>query len=143
MIAYILMMAILIIASIYDIRYREIPLWTMILAMLISIMNLIFSIYLGKFTFIDFVYTAFPGILFLLLAFLFSGSMGFGDGAMLLAVSPVFGVSRVYLGIVIALLFNVLFSIILIILKKAGRKTKMPFIPFLTIGIGGAIIAFI
>ncbi len=73
------------------------------------------------------------GVLLLILARLSSERIGYGDALMVM-------VSGAYLGIFLnikllmwALFISALFSLLLLILKKAGRYTQIPFAPFLLI----------
>src|SRR5690554_5930806 len=72
-----------------------------------------------------------PGIGVLILSKLTSGKIGMGDGLIL-------GVTGIELGFwgnmelfALALLFAALFSIVLLILRRADRKKAIPFIPFI------------
>ena len=142
MIINIILLAILLVSSCYDIKFKEIPVWTIWLAGVVSVIYNAILIYKGHFDYNDLIVSLFPGALFLTIALICKGNLGIGDGAMLLAIAPGFGILHIYLGLMLALLLNSLVAIFLIIFKRAGKKTRMPFIPFLSIGIGGAIIVF-
>lgn len=73
------------------------------------------------------------GVLLLILARVSAEKIGYGDALMVM-------VSGTYLGIFLnikllmwALFISALFSLLLLILKKAGRHTRIPFAPFLLI----------
>ncbi len=128
-------------ASVTDIRKREIPLWEIAAAAVISLVAAGLKVY-GKETDIaGIALSLLPGVGLILISLATSQGIGMGDGLMLLAIGPALGLYRTGLGMLLAFFVSSLFSLALIILKKAGRKTRIPFIPFMTIGTGVAIFA--
>lgn len=72
------------------------------------------------------------GGVFLLIAFLTKGSVGFGDGIMIAATGAWTGVLFVLSASVFGFLSAGIFGLIYIKVKKMDRKTKLPFAPFYT-----------
>ena len=71
----------------------------------------------------------------LLLAGKFSGGcIGMADGIIIALLGGMFGYPDTLLLLMYAILIAAGFSILLIVLKKAGRKTTIPFFPFLLLG---------
>jgi leader peptidase (prepilin peptidase)/N-methyltransferase len=71
---------------------------------------------------------------FLILVLLWpGGGMGLGDAKMGLFMGAVLG-PRIVVAVFAAFLFGSIVGVYLIVVKKAGRKTKVPFGPFLAIG---------
>lgn len=77
-----------------------------------------------------------PGAILLLVALLTREAVGCGDGLLLLVTGPLFGWQKMLLCLPAALLLTTFASVILLVLKKADRKTKIPFVPFLAAGMG-------
>lgn len=128
----------LLVESIIDIKSKKVWLWMPFLA---GIVGLGYRILKG--------YTNIPEVgailaVFLLL-FLISKitkeSLGMGDvwviGSLLLAIGLVEGIKSIFIGF----LLTGIYGGILMVIKKCGGKTRIPFIPFLLAGfIGGGCI---
>lgn len=74
------------------------------------------------------------GISFYLIAFLSRGGMGGGDVKMMAMVGAFTGWQGVFLTTLVGSLAGSLVGIALIVFKGKGRKTKIPFGPFLALG---------
>ncbi len=72
-----------------------------------------------------------PGIFFLICSRLTREKVGYGDGMMLLILGGCFPRSSLWLICLIAILLLTLWAGLLLVLKKAGRHTQIPFLPFL------------
>lgn len=83
------------------------------------------------------------GAVFLLASVVTQGAIGIGDGYILTVCGMVLGVYRIVLLIILALCFASVFGMFLWILKKAGRYTKIPFVPFVCAGYGVIFICSI
>jgi len=73
------------------------------------------------------------GILFYLIAVLSKGGMGGGDVKLMAVLGFAIGMPMVFFVFLIAFLTGALVGILLIILKKKGRKSPLPFGPFLAL----------
>lgn len=83
---------------------------------------------------------AFIGVLVLVLSKLTRGGIGMGDGLLLIVTGLFWGTwknTELLLG---SFFFAALFSIILLIAKKADRKKEIPFIPFLLLSFFGLVL---
>ena len=121
-------------ASVCDIRKREIAVWTMGAAACVSFLN--FMTQTSAETLLKTGLSMLPGLFLIGIATLAQGSMGYGDGLMALLIGPCFGLQRMVTGLFLAFFFSALASIALISMRKVGRKTTLPFIPFRTAGMG-------
>ena len=81
---------------------------------------------------------AIPGMLLLVLAVLTKG-IGIGDGIVLLEVSAFLLLERTVVAFVFSLMIMGTFSAILLLLKKARKELRLPYLPFLWIGSVGAL----
>lgn len=74
-------------------------------------------------------------VLLLIIAFLSNGGMGGGDIKLMAAAGLFLGWKLIVLSLMIASIFGAIISIGLLVLKKADRKSMVPFGPFLSLGI--------
>ncbi len=70
------------------------------------------------------------GVLFFFLS-LAGESIGMGDSALIMLLGFLFGVRRQVLYIFLAVLLCAVAAAVLMIMGKAGRKSRLPFVPFL------------
>ena len=73
------------------------------------------------------------GVSLIALAFLSKGGIGLGDGFVLLALALLQPWEMTLASLLFALLICAGFAFLLL-LRKAGRNTRLPFIPFLLVG---------
>ncbi|MFC1594820.1 prepilin peptidase [Patescibacteria group bacterium] len=123
--------SLLITISVYDIKHKIIPdglVYALILLTLIfSYQNILAG--LGAFAFFAFLWIVSHG-----------AWMGFGDAKLMTGIGLFLGWPLVLLGSLFAFWLGSVWGISLIILKKAGSKSEIPFAPFLVLG---AFLAFI
>lgn len=73
------------------------------------------------------------GLIVICISQLTKGGIGLGDGGVLCVMGLYVGFYENLEIFMLALFMAAVWGVILIIFKKAGRKTELPFIPFLTI----------
>lgn len=134
MIQVVLVLVLLVIASIEDVRKREISGALLLGLAVVSLVCGVFSIYRGQNTGFDVVMSLLPGAFVMLLAWITREGIGYGDGLLLLAMGPVIGFGGLVMGLVIAFFASGVLSIILMIFKKVGKRYSFPFVPFMTVG---------
>ena len=114
----------------YDIRYKTIP---VIPVIVMGGMLLTYRVWNGT-GWMELLGGCLPGGIFLLISLLTREKIGSGDGLVLLALGCGFAIEEV-VGIVgMALFFAAIVAIVLLVVKKASRKTEIPFVPFLFLG---------
>lgn len=114
----------------YDIRYKTIP---VIPVIVMGGMLLTYRVWNGT-GWMELLGGCLPGVIFLLISLLTREKIGSGDGLVLLALGCGFAIEEV-VGIVgMALFFAAIVAIVLLVVKKASRKTEIPFVPFLFLG---------
>ncbi|WP_051688574.1 prepilin peptidase [Butyrivibrio sp. AE2032] len=127
--------------SMVDIRKQEVPIWALGAGIIISGARIAIDSVTGSFDPVGIALSLIPGAAFLILALVTRQGVGYGDGLMLLCIGPAFGLYRLALGLFISLFICSLFSGILLLMKRAKGGTRIPYIPFLTIGMGAMIFA--
>lgn len=75
-----------------------------------------------------------PGILLLLCSFISRGSIGEGDGLLLLAVGIYLGMKGTIQVLLFASVLSAISALFLCIFKKKGRNDRIPFVPFMLLG---------
>ncbi len=136
MIFTIIIMLILIGATFEDLRKKSIPIILVGMAGLVSVICVGLNLYLGNNILPDTMLSFLPGLAIIGIAYSTKQAIGFGDGLMICSIAPVFGTENLVTGVFLAFLFSSVVSIVLFILRKATRKTQIPFLPFITLGMG-------
>jgi len=81
-----------------------------------------------------------PGTLLLLLAYATKESIGTGDGLMLCVLGIFCGWRRCLAVLGMALALSAVLAMVLLVCRRAGRKTEVPFLPSL---FGGFLICYL
>lgn len=82
---------------------------------------------------INALYALLPGIMLILVA-LCTGKAGYGDGLVVLVLGLELGAAECILIVFVGLVFLSVFSLVLLLLHKVKRNSKIPFLPFLSLG---------
>ena len=132
----------LVCAAIHDIRRREVMRWMLAAAAGLGIIAAVTGLAGQTAEPVTLAVSLLPGGALLAAAFLTREGIGYGDGFLALLLGPVFGAENMMAGLFLAFLLSALCSIVLLALKRADRKTHLPFIPFLTSALGVVQLAF-
>ncbi len=133
---------ILVILSVSDIRTRRIPVTGFIVLFIVSVMFRLMSDE-GDIIWFDWVWSVLPGLFLTGVGLLTGGKVGIGDGILITELGIAFGFIRCMYILTGALFLCCLFSVVLLLLHKGNKKTQIPFVPFITLGLGVMSIAFI
>lgn len=131
MIFYCLLSSILFVIAVIDFEHKIIPNELLIVAFVLGI---IFHIFSGGFLSSVIGFFA-VSVLLYIIAILSKGGIGGGDIKMMAAFGFCIGWQNILLSLFIASIIGSLVAIYLLVFKKYGRKTEVPFGPFLAIGI--------
>ncbi|MBR4669717.1 MAG: prepilin peptidase [Butyrivibrio sp.] len=134
MIIYILMFIFMFVLSVQDIRNREISAKLLMICAVISISGAVIGILSNNMSIIDVAISLLPGAGLLLLSFVTRQQIGYGDGLIALILGPALGIEILIIGLMAAFFGSGVFSLILLAVKKAKRKSRIPFVPFITLG---------
>lgn len=124
------------VCAIFDIRHREIPLLWILFGIAAAAGVDMWRITEGVFTITAVGFSLLPGAFLLLTGFCTREKVGYGDGLLLLAVGLFFGVYRCFLALCVGLVFAAGAALFLLVFRKAERSSRIPFVPFLLIGMG-------
>lgn len=77
---------------------------------------------------------AMVGVILLLFAHFSKEAIGYADGVIILACGVAFGLYETVTAIFFAAVFAGCFSGVLLVIRKVGGKSRIPFLPFLLLG---------
>ena len=119
-----------------DIRKKEVSLWTILMFAVIGVIRsaCVEGINVRRLAAIGI------GGMVVVLSVLSKGEVGMGDGFLLMAMGTVLSAEQILGTLLIGLFCCCIWGIILLFLPKTGRKTEIPFVPFLLLGYVGGLI---
>ncbi len=125
--------AVLLWNSIYDLKYRKISIPITFLGMIIAVFFIITTLIKdnGCYIIIEVLGGVSVGIFLILCSFFTRGQIGIGDGIICCFTGLFYGFFENLSMLFIGLLLSAIVSFLLLLSKKAGRKTEIPFVPFL------------
>ena len=127
------MLAVLTGFAIYDMKTKTI---SVVAVAIIAASVLLYRLYMGI-GMLELVIGLIPGVLLLVLAFATRESIGTGDGLVLCILGLFCGWRHCLAIFGMALVLSAILSIVLLVCRKAGRKTELPFLPSL---FGGSLL---
>lgn len=116
------------IGSVFDIKTRRIP---NIFIYSFSTLILVITLLSTNLPFNEHLYGLIPGAILLLISKLTKEAIGIGDCLVIALLGFVYGISLHIELLLIVFGLLLITSIMLVVLKKAGRKTSLPMIPFI------------
>lgn len=122
--------------AVYDMKTKTIPVAAVIAA---AVAVLVYRICIGTGV-AELVLGLVPGAVVLVLAFATGESIGTGDGLVLCLLGLFCGWRQCVAVFGMALLLSAFFAATLLVCRKAGRKTEIPFLPGL---FGGYVLFFL
>ena len=120
--------------SVLDIRYKKVPVWLLLVGGMVTAGVEICACVVGENNLMNFFAGMIPGMILLLMA-IGTQKAGWADGIVLMLLGSVLGFRQCVLATMFSLVLISVLSVILLILKKADKKTTVPYIPFLTAGV--------
>lgn len=81
-------------------------------------------------------YSLLPGAFLLAVSLCSKESIGYGDGFLLLILGAFMGFEICFMTAVSGFLLSALTAVVLLMAKRVNGKSRMPFAPFLTLGLG-------
>ena len=118
----------------YDLKYKRIPAW---LLLLMAITGIIYVIRIGDYWNVSRYMGSSVGLLFLGFSILSHEAIGKGDALLFLILGWFLGMYLLIFLLFVAFTFSAIFSMVLLFMKKGNYKTSIPFLPFLYIAFGG------
>ena len=134
---------VLLFTAVEDIRKKDIPSYVVYICGAVSAFFTCYMVLIKTESVTTYLLSLIPGLVLLAIAFLTREGIGYGDGLIILSVGPMFGLYEVVFGLFVAFTLSSLFSITLLAIKKLKGGSRIPFIPFITLGLGVATFATI
>lgn len=138
-----LLVPLLVYVSAVDIKLHLAPNWITYVIFAIGIPNIIFDIINSNYSDLlwNRVLGIFAGFILLFIAAIASkGGIGAADIKITTALGLILGFSGIFTCLIVGILFAVIFGVVLIIKKKADKKTKLALLPYIS---AGAIVAML
>ena len=134
----------LIVIFVFDLKYFIIPDEVIYPAIFLSIVWLLYSFFTGTISSHEMILSIFSSLgasLFFFLIWFFSKgtAMGFGDVKLALLIGLLLGFPNTIVALFLGFLLGAIIGSVMILLKKKGLKSEVPFAPFL---VAGTVISF-
>lgn len=127
------------VCSVQDVRRRKISVRLCAAVGIIALILDVGEILAGRWEVAAFIGALLPGTLLLMLALVSGGAAGIGDGICFLIAGMLLGTWMAWVLLMCALVLASVCGAILMLLQKAGRKTRMPFLAFTAAAWGGIL----
>lgn len=124
------------ICSVSDIRRKEIPLAALLAGFMAALGINGFNLWKGWASVTEIAISLLPGIFFIIISFCTGEKVGYGDGLFIIILGMLLGFGRCIFVICVSLVFSSAFALILLVLHRAGRNSRLPLVPFFAIGMG-------
>lgn len=123
----------LLLLSVSDIRKKSFPVWMLGIGVVGAAGVLCLEMAAGRVVGVSILKSVLPGLLFLLIAAV-TKNMGYGDGMVLILLGLMRGQKHCVTALMLGMLVISFFAVVVLILRRAGRNTRLPFLPFLSVG---------
>lgn len=127
----------MIILSIIDIKKKEIP---VILLFLFGMAAILYVMAAGEKEWLNIAFSLIPGAFLLALSLCTCESIGYGDGWAIVVLGLLLGLEECMVIVMGGLILSSLFSLVMLVLRKVNGKSRLPFLPFVTLGMGVVVI---
>ncbi|MCM1251322.1 MAG: prepilin peptidase [Clostridium sp.] len=128
------------ICAVFDIRKKEIPLILAAAGIITATGAAIWRIKSGEAFVAQILFSLLPGIFFLAVSRCTKEKVGYGDGVLLLIIGLMTGFYRCFFGLCVGLFLSACCGLFLLLIHKAVKESRIPFAPFLTVGMGVCFI---
>ena len=116
-----------------DIRKRLVPIWLLAVSVIFVTCMSVYEIWQGSMNGAEIMWGILPGFMLLLIA-VFSKKAGWADGVVLLLLGIMTGFQECAFSFTLSMLAISVISLALLMMKRVGKNTKMPYLPFLWAG---------
>ncbi|MBD5521509.1 MAG: prepilin peptidase [Lachnospiraceae bacterium] len=124
------------ICAVFDIRKKEIPVILILIGIVFSSGINIWQIYDKSITIADAGAALIVGVFMICVSFCTRERIGYGDGLILIVSGLMLGIYQCFLGLCISLVFSSVCALFLLMTHKVDKDSGLPFVPFLTVGMG-------
>ncbi len=128
------------VCTVFDIRKKEIPVILAGVGAMAAASITIWRIGNGFIVAVQILMSLLPGLFFLLTGWCTKEKVGYGDGILLSITGLIVGFNQCFTGLCIGLFLSAFFGALLLFLHKAQKNSRIPFVPFLAMGMGVCFI---
>lgn len=121
----------LVILSIYDCREKQVPRVLLFIGVVVTVISLLATVIDGQ-QLLYRILGLLPGQFLLLVAFA-TKKAGYADGIVLSVIGMILGYQKAVFLFCISLLLMSLVAVLLLFLHKVNGRTRLPYLPFLTV----------
>lgn len=123
----------IILFAVYDMKKKEIPVFMLMAA---GVLSVLYMIVIRDADGGNIAYSLLPGAVLLALSLCTRESIGYGDGLIVLIMGMWLGPLMCTAAVLLGLLLSAVCALFLLILRKVQGKSRIPFVPFLAVGMG-------
>lgn len=134
------LLMVLVVMSIFDIKTKKIPIWILVV---ISISGITLWVVGNDKNLSGLMMSLVPGAIMTILSIVTKEKVGMGDAIVITCLGIGLGLEKCSFLVMIALFANFFFAGIMFLMKKVNRSTQLPFIPFITLGMGVMILVYL
>ena len=129
----ILIMVLLVFSTVFDLKYMVLPDFSTVILIIIAFLGVVFD----ESNIIPYLLSALiaSGFLLILNIFTKGNGMGMGDVKLAVFMGLFLGYPKIIVAFYVAFIVGAIFGLILMIFKKANKKSQIPFGPFMVLGI--------
>lgn len=126
----------LVLMSCIDVLIREVPVFLVVMLAAMSIFRLFVRVRNDEISFVLSMFTILPGIILILVSYMYPKQIGMGDGLVLVLVLMGKDIYFELITIFVSTLGVMAASIVMMVINRREYKTiEIPFIPFITFGV--------
>ena len=123
----------LFVGALWDIKKKAVPKVFLLIWGIVSVIYFVFEIINGQ-NMLGLLLGVIPGIITLVLSIVTKEKIGLGDGLILICVGCLQAIKDVLCMIFFSFIFLTVVLIFLLAIRRIGRSSRIPFVPFLFLG---------
>lgn len=123
----------LFVGALWDIKKKAVPKVFLLIWGIVSVIYFVFEIINGQ-NMLGLLWGVIPGIITLVLSIVTKEKIGLGDGLILICVGCLQAIKDVLCMIFFSFIFLTVVLIFLFAIRRIGRSSRIPFVPFLFLG---------
>lgn len=123
----------LFVGALWDAKKKAVPIIFLLIWGMVSVIYFILEIFNGQ-NILGMLVGIIPGVVALVLSVISREQIGFGDGLILLCVGCIQDIKEVLCMLFFSFVFLTITLMFLLVIRRVGRASRVPFVPFMFIG---------
>lgn len=120
--------------AVSDFRRKEIPILFLTVVTAVAVAAVLWRIVNGDYTVNECLLSLLPGVFLLLVFVVTGGKIGIGDGVVFIIIGLMIGCMSAFVVMFLSLIFSATWGGYLMLRKKVGKDTSIPWMPFVLAG---------